>query len=173
MEKGKKTVAYGEIIAQCWADESYKKEFILDPEVKLTEAGIAVEEGVTYQVIEAPKMIQYIVLPYENTKSAVQELAKMLLNRSEKKSEIIPPNVEIRIIQDSADIRYLILPASPKTLTAAELSMVTGGGATATTTVAQAEVVAQIVEVQTVTTTTTTIAEAAAVVVVAAACVLI
>jgi len=174
MEKGMQ-VSYGEIVAKCWEDAAYKKEFIQDPEAKLAEAGIALEEGVNYKVIEAPKMVQYIVLPAENTKSAVQEIAKLLLNKSEKNNVVIPADVEIRMIQETADTRYLILPSSPKTLTAAELAMVTGGGSTATGTnsVAQAEVAAQVVEGQTVATTTTTIAEAEAVVVVAGACVLV
>jgi len=127
MDKGKSQVAYGEIVAKCWEDAAYKKEFIQDPEAKLTEAGIAVEEGVSYKVIEAPKLVQYIVLPYENSKSAVQEFVKLLLSQSEKTETLILPDFEVRMIQDTADTRHLILPASPKTLAAAELAAVTGG----------------------------------------------
>lgn len=154
MEKEKMLVAYGEIISKCWEDESYKKEFVQDPETKMLEAGITLEEGVTYKVIEAPKMSQYLVLPHEDTKNAVQEIAKSFLNKSEKSNVIIPAGFEIRIIQDTEDTRYLILPASPKTLTAAELSMVTGGESTAVKTdleVAVTGVVAQTVLVGTTT----------------------
>ena len=127
MENDKMSVAYGEIVAKCWDDEVYKQDFIENPEGKLVEAGISIEEGVTYIVIEAPKMVKYIVLPYEDAKSAVQEVAKIFLSQSEKMEAIILPGFEVRIIQDAADTRHLILPASPKTLTAAELSAVTGG----------------------------------------------
>ena len=118
---------YGEIIAKCWEDESYKKRFIEDPESVLSEAGFVVEEGVTYKVIEQPKLVKYLVIPHENAKDAMQALAKGLLNQAEKKDVIIPEGVEVRIIQNTEDTRYMILPASPKTLTAAELKMVAGG----------------------------------------------
>ncbi len=181
MADKKDVVKFGEIISKCWEDEAYKRRFIQDPEGVLEEAGLKVEEGVTYKVVEAPKLVQYVVLPYEKSKEAVQTFAKFLLNKADATDEILPEGVEVRIIQDTEDIRYLILPASPKMLTAAELGSISGGDSTTTATnvVAQAEVTVQAVEVEEVATTTTTVAEAevgvaaAAVAVVAAAIVLI
>ncbi len=123
----KSTVKYGELIAKCWEDEAFRKHFIEDPETVLSEAGIAIEEGVTYKVIEAPKLVEYLVLPYSNTRDAVQDLAKRFLNHAEKSDAMIPEGAEVRIIQNTDDMRYVILPASPKTLTKAELKMVAGG----------------------------------------------
>ena len=57
-DKQQNLVKYGEIISKCWEDDAYKKRFIEDPEGVLTEAGFAVEEGVTYKVIEQPKMVR-------------------------------------------------------------------------------------------------------------------
>ena len=127
-DKKQNAVKYGEIVAKCWEDEAYKKRFLEDPEGVLAEAGFVVEEGVTYKVIEAPKMVEYLVLPHEETKEAVQNVAKRFLNRVEKEDSIIPDGAEIRILQNTDDMRYLILPASPKALTQAELKMVAGGG---------------------------------------------
>ena len=126
-DKKQNAVKYGEVVAKCWEDEAYKKRFLEDPEGVLSEAGFAVEEGVNYKVIEQPKLVKYLVLPHEDAKEAVQALAKGFLNQVERKDAIIPEGAEVRIIQNTDDTRYMILPASPKSLTQAELAMAAGG----------------------------------------------
>ena len=126
-DKKQNLVKYGEVIAKCWEDEAYRKRFIAEPEDVLSEAGYAVEEGVTYKVIEQPKLVKYLVLPHADAKEAVQSVAKLLLNQVDRGDEVIPDGVEIRLIQDTDDTRYLVLPASPKSLTKAELAMAAGG----------------------------------------------
>ena len=138
-------IKYGEIISKCWEDEAYREEFIRDPESVMLEKGIELEEGITYKVIQAPKLVEYFVLPYDNVGEPVQNFAKFLLNTAEQSGKIVPEGFEYRIIQNTEDVHYLILPASPKTLTAAELAQISGAGATATNVVAQAEAVAQVV----------------------------
>ena len=120
-------VKYGELVQKAWDDEEFKKKFVEDPEAALAEAGLPVEEGVTYKVIEAPKDVQYLVLPAENVKEPIQSLTKGLLAKAEQGDEIIPKDVEVRIVQNTDDIRYLILPPSPKTLSKADLGAVAGG----------------------------------------------
>ena len=128
MEKKNPAVLYGEVIAKCWEDEAFKKRFVEDPESVLAEAGIPVEEGVTYKVIEAPKLVQYVVLPEENVQATIQELTKNILAKADKGNKILPEGTELRIVQNTEDTRYLVLPVSPKKLSQAELQMVTGGG---------------------------------------------
>ena len=156
-------VKYGEVVAKCWEDEAYKKRFLEDPEGVLAEAGFVLEEGVTYKVIEAPKLVEYLVLPHAETKAAVQNLTKRLLNRVEKKNHVIPEGMEVRILQTTDDIRYIVLPASPKSLTKAELKMVAGGdpgSAEMETDMYQtAEVVSTLVEAVEATTTVAVDAE--------------
>ena len=152
-DKKQNAVIYGEVVAKCWEDEAYKKRFIEDPESVLTEAGFAVEEGVTYKVIEQPKMVRYVVIPYEGAQDAVQTFTKYLLNAAEKKDVIIPEGAEARIIQNTEDVRYMILPASPKSLSKAELAMAAGGDAAAVNVVT--EVVSDISVTVTPTTTVT------------------
>ena len=174
-DKKNNPLKYGEVVAKCWEDEAYKKRFIEDPETVLTEAGFVVDEGVTYKVIQQPKLVKYLVLPHADTKEAVQIIAKGFLNQVEKKDIVIPAGAEVRIIQNTDEMRYLILPASPKSLSAAELKMVAGGDSTATMTnvVQTAEVATTAVEAQTATTTTTYMAEAEVGVVAVAVAVLI
>ncbi len=174
-DKKQNLVKYGEVVAKCWEDEAYKKRFIEDPEGVLAEAGFVLDEGVTYKVIEQPKLVKYLVLPHEGTKDAVQAITKGFLNQVEKSDIVIPDGAEVRIIQNTDDMRYMILPASPKSLTAAELKMVAGGDsvATATNVVQTGEVATTVVEVQTASTTTTYMAEAEVGVVAVAVAVLI
>ena len=156
-DKKKNAVKYGEVVSKCWEDEAYKKRFVEDPEAVLSEAGFEVEEGVTYKVIEQPKLVKYLVIPHEDAKDAVQTIAKNLLNVAEKKDTIIPEGAEVRIIQNTEDMRYMVLPASPKSLTSAELKMVAGGDSavTATNVVQTGEVATTVVEIEELSTTTT------------------
>ena len=74
-------IKYGEIISKCWEDEVYREEFIRDPESVMLEKGIELEEGITYKVIQAPKLVEYFVLPYDNVREPIQNFAKFLLNK--------------------------------------------------------------------------------------------
>ena len=160
-DKSQNLVKYGEVVAKCWEDEAYKKRFLEDPEGVLSEAGFVLDEGVTYKVVEQPKLVKYLVLPHEGTKEAVQVIAKGFLNQVEKSDVVIPDGAEVRIIQNTDDTRYMVLPASPKSLTQAELAMAAGGDSVKfqTNVVQTAEVATTTVEVQTATTTTTYLAE--------------
>lgn len=140
-------IKYGEIISKCWEDEVYREEFIRDPESVMLEKGIELEEGITYKVIQAPKLVEYFVLPYDNVREPIQNFAKFLLNKAEQSDKIVPDGFEYRIIQNTEDVHYLILPASPKTLTAAELAQISGADSVATSTnvVAQTQATVQAV----------------------------
>ena len=160
-DKKQNAVKYGEIVAKCWEDEAYRNRFIQDPEDVLTEAGFIVDEGVTYKVIEQPKLVKYVVLPSEDAKGAVQTIAKGFLNAAERKDTIIPEGAEVRIIQNTEDTHYLVLPASPKSLTAAELALAAGGDSAKVNTdvVLNAEVTVNAVEAVDMVTTAQTGAE--------------
>ncbi len=174
-DKKQNLVKYGEVVAKCWEDEAYKKRFIEDPESVLSEAGFVVEEGVTYKVIEQPKLVKYVVLPHADAKEAVQLISKGFLNKVEKTDVVIPEGAEVRIIQNTDDVRYMILPASPKSLTKAELELAAGGDSTMieTNVVSSAEVANFVVEGNTVATTGIIAGEVGLAVVTAAVIVLI
>lgn len=160
-DKKQNAVKYGEVVAKCWEDEAYKKRFLEDPEGVLAEAGFVVDEGVTYKVIEQPKLVKYLVLPHEDAKEAVQALAKGFLNQVERKDAIIPEGAEVRIIQNTDDTRYMILPASPKSLTQAELAMAAGGDSAKVNTdvVLNAEAAVNVVEAVDIATSAQAAAE--------------
>ena len=147
---------YGEIVAKCWENEEFKQSFLSDPETILEQYGIELKEGIDYKVIESPKLVEYIVLPHDGTKEALVELSKKMLQQAENKQSIIPEGTEVRIIQNTEDTNYLILPPSPKTLTSAELALVSGGDSL------YANVDVALVQTEAVVTTTTVSLEAEA-----------
>ena len=100
-----------------------------------------------YNFWNLPTVLEYFVLPYENVREPIQNFAKFLLNKAEQSDKIVPEGFEYRIIQNTEDVHYLILPASPKTLTAAELAQISGADSVATSTnvVAQTQATVQAV----------------------------
>ena len=163
-DKKQNLVKYGEVVAKCWEDEAYRKRFIEDPESVLSEAGF-----------------KYLVLPHADAKDAVQDLTKAFLNQVEQRDVIIPDGAEVRIIQNTDDTRYMVLPASPKSLTKSELAAAAGGDSvstysnavTMTNAVQTGEVATTVVEMQTASTTTTVEFEAEVGVVAVAVAVLV
>ena len=150
MDKKEMRLKYGEIVAKCWEDEEFKKNFINDPEEIFKEYGMDLPEGIEYKVIVAPKDIEYIIIPAKEVKEAAQGLAKFFLQSAETADRIVPEGKEIHILQNTESLSYVILPASPKTLTAAELARISGSGS------ADAEVEVEVVEVEATVSTTTT-----------------
>lgn len=51
------------IIAEAWADESFKRRLLADPASVLAQHGIVVEEGVELRVVEGDDQVRYLVLP--------------------------------------------------------------------------------------------------------------
>lgn len=69
---------------------------------------------------------------------------------------MIPQGKEIRILQNTEDTRYLILPASPQSLSQAELQLVAGGD---DSTVTYTETVVAVYETEAVAVDTTVAVE--------------
>jgi len=65
---------WGKIIAQCWADESFKQRFIANPAAVMKEAGLEVPEGVEFKVVENTDKVQYILLPAKTCKLYDEQL---------------------------------------------------------------------------------------------------
>ncbi|WP_019679588.1 hypothetical protein [Ruminococcus flavefaciens] len=134
---------YGEIVTNCWENEDYKKSFIENPDKYLTEIGIDIPDGVHYKVIVAKPNENYIILPYEGIKEAVEMLSKNLLMVSENNQVIVPMGQELRIVQNSENTRYVLLPPSPKSIIEANLELLNTGLLGGTT--AQVETAVQVV----------------------------
>ena len=111
---------YSALIADCWQDDQEKAHFIQDPIGTLKERGIPVDETKKYKVIEAEKRSRYIVLPYEESQTALTILYKELNGFCAKGNQIIKQDCELRLIQNTNDTIYLVIPYSPSLYTEEE-----------------------------------------------------
>ena len=56
-------IIWGEIVARAWRDEAYKQQLIANPKQVLSDAGMAVDEGVEVQIIEDTPTTRHLVFP--------------------------------------------------------------------------------------------------------------
>ena len=63
MNKEEHSKAIARIVAKCWMDESYRKNFIADPAAALKDEGIIVPEGVKIRVLEDTSELRSFILP--------------------------------------------------------------------------------------------------------------
>ncbi len=169
---------YSALIAECWQDENVKKNFMENPKDALKEYSIPVEDSKQYQVIEADKYSTYVILPYEGAEEAVQSLFKLFHILNEKGNQIIKPGCELRLIQNTADTNYIVLPFSPELYMEEEkmaLQQADGCTTVEADVAIQTEIAVQVVSVQSAAAVTTYAvgAEVGALVVVAGVIVLI
>jgi len=53
----------GEIMAKCWADESFKQRLLADANTTLREHGVEIPAGVTVNIVENTDQVVNYVLP--------------------------------------------------------------------------------------------------------------
>jgi hypothetical protein len=54
---------WGQIVAQAWQDESFKRRLLADPTAVLKEHGISVPAGVQVRIVENTDQVRYLTLP--------------------------------------------------------------------------------------------------------------
>lgn len=59
-EQGKKM---SQIIAQCWADESFKQRLLADPAATLKAEGMELPAGLTVKALENTEQVFHLVIP--------------------------------------------------------------------------------------------------------------
>jgi hypothetical protein len=55
--------AWGQIVAQAWQDEGFKRRLLADPAAVLKAHGIAMPPGVAIKVVENTDKVIYLTLP--------------------------------------------------------------------------------------------------------------
>ena len=58
---------YQQIIAKCWADESFKQRLMADPAGTLKQEGMEVPKGMTLHVVENTGQVFHLVIPTRPT----------------------------------------------------------------------------------------------------------
>jgi len=124
-------ISLTEIFAQCWDDDDFKAEFKADPKKVMEKFGVVYDDNVDYVILENdPKTITY-VLPFAGVKEVVEGLAedfKSKVSDVVEGKQIIPENWNIKFIQNTEDVNYIVIPMSPENLTPEELEFVNGCG---------------------------------------------
>jgi hypothetical protein len=57
----------GQIIAKCWADESFKQRLLADTHATLIEEGAVLLHGLTVKAVENIPTMHYLVIPAKPT----------------------------------------------------------------------------------------------------------
>ena len=143
----------GEIIAKCWQDDNFKKSFIENPKKYLVEAGLTIPDKIEVKVVEAGPKIMYSLLPRKVSMDFLQKMMKTLVNNGMSSGLKLPESGELRFIQNTSSLQYIIIPAKPLEgeLCDADLELVAGGKrhhkdilSTSTNVLTGAEVVAEL-----------------------------
>ena len=117
------------VVARAWSDEAYKERLLADGTAAIKELGFEGVEGDHMVVVENTPTVHNLVvctlcscypwptlgLPPKWYKApayrsrAVREPRKLLAEMG----TVVPPDVEIRVWDSSAEARYLVLPMRP------------------------------------------------------------
>ncbi len=150
------------VIARAWSDEQYLHRLVEAPRDVLAEEGYEVSPDVEVRVlVDEPRISHFVVTRQTTDATAV---AEALATRFP-----IPDTEEIRLVQSSDQLRYLVVPRRPESLGArieAELDLVNKKPDDSANVYTDVEAATVEAEAQTTTTTTTAEAEAEAVVVI-------
>src|SRR5262249_39954625 len=73
MNTEQQTKQWSQIVAQAWADESFKRRLLADPAAVLKEQGIGVPAGVGVRVVENTDQVRYLTLPNRSGKGELSE----------------------------------------------------------------------------------------------------
>ena len=122
----------GEVFSQCRESEEFKKDFMDDPKKVFEKYGLEYDDSKDYRILDTPPKTIIQVLPYENTKVGVQDLAARLLKtvedlKTEDSKQILLEDWKWEIRQSTEDVFYLPIPLCPENLSPEELEMVNGG----------------------------------------------
>ena len=97
------------VISRMWSDAALKKKFFADPKAVLKDEGLDVAADITLKVVENTADASYISLTpdvdIEKNSAGVVALFNGLLP--------IPVGHEVRLVQSTADTRYVVVPAVP------------------------------------------------------------
>ncbi len=117
-EGAKYSAIMGQIIAKCWKDPDYKAKLLAQPESVIEQEGISVPTGTKFKVLEATPSVRYLpisrFIKHEKDGVLTQIISKLLP---------IPEGIEIRIVQSTEALRYVVLPMPPDSVNVGSTSV--------------------------------------------------
>jgi len=103
MEGNKERTTLAMAVARMWKDPEYKRQLISDPKSVLRSEGVNFGEHTVVKVVEETSTIKYVDLG--TAEQSAQETVARLLP--------LANGEELRIVQSTESLRYLVLPAAP------------------------------------------------------------
>lgn len=94
-------------IARTWRDHELKARLFADPKSVLAEEGIQLRDDLEIRVVEDTETVKHINLHWDESDpdSAMQVIKSALP---------VPAGYELRIVQSTYELFYLVLPEEPK-----------------------------------------------------------
>jgi hypothetical protein len=71
--EGDWTKQWGQLVAQAWADEAFKRRLLADPAAVLKEQGLEAPPGVRVRVLEDTDQVLHLTLPQQPTSEISHE----------------------------------------------------------------------------------------------------
>ena len=93
---------YAMMVARIWKDPNYRQQFLADPKTALSREGIKITNGAKLEVVEDTAAVKYVVLSSDSDPQ--QQLAAQLP---------LPEGRELRLVQNTDQLRYVVIPAAP------------------------------------------------------------
>ena len=121
------------IYEKAWREPQFKQNLLENPCATLQQEGITLSEGIHLISVAETETHRFLVLPVEGSpeesadtlleylrcKAMQDEAFKQALLAdpkavlSEELGEAIPENVEVTVVEETADTRYLVIPPQP------------------------------------------------------------
>jgi hypothetical protein len=97
MKQDQQENAMSQIVAKCWADETFKQQLIADPKATLAAAGYPVPEHISINVVENTNTYLTVVIPINPQTLSDQELDNVAGGQSTSftKTFLNPVNIPI------------------------------------------------------------------------------
>jgi nitrile hydratase len=119
----------GQVVARAWVDPAYKARLLADGNAAVAELGLAFSQSVRLEVVENTPAVHHVVVCtlcscYPKALLGMPpDWYKSLAYRSRTVAEPrgvlrefgceLSPEVEVRVVDSTADLRYLVLPLRP------------------------------------------------------------
>jgi Nitrile hydratase, alpha chain len=96
-------------VARAWKDPSYKARLIAHPETIIAEEGLSFPPNVKFRVLENTPTVRYLPLSRHLDLEKHAETLKGVLGNVLP----IPLGTELRLVQSTENLRYLVIPEFP------------------------------------------------------------
>lgn len=78
-----KAQQFQQVIAKCWADETFKQKLIADPAATLKQEGLDVPEGMSVSAVENTDNVLHLVIPPRPAALSDEELDNVAGGRAD------------------------------------------------------------------------------------------